>query len=182
MTAMKNRALIMDRDGTVFKDSHFLRDPDGIRIYRGAIPALRRLRRKGWKLIIGTNQSGIGRGYFTLSTLKKIHDRFISICRKNHVKIDDIFFCPHHPNAHCSCRKPRPGMLYKAARKFNLDLKRCVIVGDKPSDIEWGRKAGAKTVLVLTGKGMRTRSKLRTAPDYVARSLPHAIRWILDHE
>ena len=179
--AKPNRAVFMDRDGTVIKDSHYLSDPEGVQIYKGVIGALKQLEKKGWNLIIGTNQSGVARGYFTMDAVERIHRKFLSICRKNGVNIRQIFVCPHHPGDLCRCRKPKTGMLTDAAKKFNLDLKECVVVGDKKCDIEWGRKVGARTVLVLTGKGRRTRAKGNAKPHHVSRSLPHAARWILDN-
>lgn len=172
----------MDRDGTVFKDCHFLSDPDKIQIYKGVIPALKKLNRHGWKLIIGTNQSGIARGYLSLDTLEKIHQKFLSICRKNNLKIDEIFFCPHHPEDRCHCRKPNIGMIMQAARKHRLDVKKCVVIGDKESDIEWGERAGTRTILVLTGRGKQTRRRLKSKPDHICLSLPYAVDWILKNE
>lgn len=175
------RAVFLDRDGTILKDCHFLSHPDHIQIYKGAIPALKKLSKQGWKLIIGTNQSGIGRGYFDLKVLKKIHDRLLSIFHKNHLSVDDIYFCPHHPDEKCDCRKPNIGMLLKAEKKHKLDLKKCVVVGDKASDIEWGKRAGAKAILVLTGKGKKTRAQCKMKPDHVSPTLTHAVNWILKH-
>ena len=179
--AKLNKAVIMDRDGTVMKDSHYLSDPEGVKIYKGVLGALRQLEKKGWNLIIGTNQSGVGRGYFTMDTVDKIHRKFLSVCRKNGVNIRQIFVCPHRPDEHCRCRKPKTGMLTDAAKKFKLDLKECVVVGDKICDIDWGKNVGAKTVLVLTGKGQKTRAKGKARPHHVSRSLPHAARWIMDN-
>lgn len=180
--AGKNKAVIMDRDGTILRDSHYLADSGGIEIFKGVIPSLKKLSRKGWKLIIGTNQSGIGRGYFDLKALKQIHDRLLEIFLRNGVHIHDIFFCPHHPDDGCRCRKPEIGMLLQAAKKYHLNLNDSVVIGDKESDIEWGRRAGAKTILVLTGKGLKTRSKMKSRPDHVAKSFAYAAEWILNHE
>ncbi len=174
----KNKAVIMDRDGTIFKETNYLRDPDKISIFKGVIPALKMLSKQGWKLVIGTNQSGVGRGYFPIDAMHEVHARFLSICKKNKLKIDEIYFCPHHPDAGCSCRKPETGMLKAAARKFSLDLKQCVVIGDKKSDIDWGQRAGTKTILVLTGYGLSHRKKIKKV-DYVARTLPTAVQWIL---
>ncbi len=177
-----NRAVIFDRDGTLVKDMHYLSDADKVQIYRGVIPALRQLRKHGWKLIVGTNQSGVARGYLTLKDLKEIHARMLSLLRKGGVRIDGIYFCPHHPDDGCMCRKPQPGMLTLAAKKFRLDLKKSVVVGDKTSDVVWGRRAGSRTVLVLTGYGREHRAKPKCKPDFVAKSLPYAVKWILKNE
>ncbi len=175
---MKGRAIFLDRDGTILKDRHYLSNPDHISIYKGVIPALKELRKAGWRLVIGTNQSGIGRGFFTVETLHKIHRRLLSIFKKNKLVIDEILFCPHHPEEKCHCRKPQLGMLLKAKEKFHLDLKKCIVIGDKECDILWGKRGGAKTILVLTGKGMKHRKILKVKPDHVARSLATATGWI----
>jgi len=180
MPKNKNRAVIMDRDGTVFKDSHYLRDPNGIQMYPGVISALKKLKKMGWKLIIGTNQSGISRGFLDYKTLNKIHKNFLKICSQSGLKIDDIVFCPHHPSENCHCRKPNPGMLVKAAKKFNLDLKECYVIGDKESDILWGKRVGSKTILVLTGYGREHLKKVKNKADHISKTLPHAVKWILN--
>ncbi len=172
----------MDRDGTLFRDSNYLSNPDGIRIYKGVLPALKALKSRGWKLIVGTNQSGIGRGYFGHDTVQKIHDRFTSICRKNSVKIDKIYYCPHRPDENCECRKPRSKMIRQAEKEFNLDLSKCVVVGDKKCDIDWGRNAGAKTVLVMTGYGRKASPETRKRAHHISKSLTHAAKWIQTHE
>lgn len=177
-----NRAVLLDRDGTIVKDTHYLSRAEDVRIYKGVIPALKKLKKNGWKLIIGTNQSGIGRGFFGLDALKKIHNKLHSIFAGRDLKIDAIYFCPHQPKDRCPCRKPNTGMLRKAAKKFRLDLKKCVVVGDNECDILWGKNGGTKTVLVLSGKGRRTVRSLKTKPNYVALTLPRAVEWILKNE
>ena len=182
---MKNKthkAVIMDRDGTIFKERHYLSDPSNMEVFKGVFPALKRLKSLGWKLIIGTNQSGIGRGYFALSDMQKVHAAFLRLCRKNKLKIDEIYFCPHHPQAGCKCRKPEIGMLLKAKRKFNLDLPRCVVIGDKVSDVEWGERAGTRTILVLTGYGRKHKLLLKRPASYIARTFADAAQWILNKD
>ena len=174
-----NKAVFLDRDGTILKDCDYLSNPDHIRVYKGVIPALKNLKKKGWRLVIGTNQSGIGRGYFTVKEMEKVHRRLFSIFKKDGLVMDMVVFCPHGPNDGCDCRKPGQGMIRKAAKRFNLDLEQCVAVGDKESDILWGKRAGARTVLVLTGSGRKVRDARRVKPDYVARSLSYAVKWIL---
>lgn len=177
-----NRAVILDRDGTIIKDSHYIDDPKQIRIYKGVIPALKKLKAKGWKLIIGTNQSGIGRGYFSIETLEKIHTHLLKYFKINNLHIDEIYFCPHHPSDGCHCRKPNLGMLETAAKKYRLDLKSSFVIGDKECDIQWGKNAKATTILVLTGKGKFARRHSRVSPDKITTTLPHAVEWILNHD
>lgn len=175
----KNKAVFLDQDGTLIRDKHYLSDPEKISIYSGVVPALKKLKAKGWKLIIGTNQSGIGRGYFTVQELKKVHARLLALFKRERVRIDDIFFCPHLPEEGCRCRKPETGMLEKAKRKHFLNLKECYVIGDKESDILWGKKAGAKSILVLTGVGKSHRSLCLKKADYIARTFSDAAEWIL---
>ena len=178
----KNKAVFLDRDGTILKDRKYLSDPDDIELYKGAVAALKKLKSRGWKLIIGTNQSGIRRGYFTEEDLKKVHDRLLCMFREQGLDIDEIIYCPHGPEDRCKCRKPHTGMIEKAAKKFGLNLRACVVVGDKSSDIHWGQRAGSRTVLVLTGVGKKTLSEPGVKSDYVARSLPYAAEWIIKNE
>ena len=176
------KAVLLDRDGTILRDAHYLSDPNRIHIYKGVIPALKGLKKRGWKVIIATNQSGIARGYLTLERLEEIHRRMLSIFKKNKLEIDEIYFCPHHPDDHCLCRKPNTGMLLEAAKKFKLDLKKSVVIGDNECDILWGKNGGTKTILVLSGKGKRFHKKLKATPDHVSTTLVQAIGWILKND
>jgi histidinol-phosphate phosphatase family protein len=125
------------------------------------------------KVVVATNQSGIARGYFSKEDLKRIHKRMIDELLKRGAKIDAIYYCPHHPNDNCGCRKPRIGMLERAARNFALDLSRCFVVGDKKLDIETGRNAGCMSILV---PGPETEPNVEA--DYVAADLHEAARFV----
>lgn len=177
-----NKAIFLDRDGTIIKDRNYLSDPNKIHIYKGVIPALKKLKKQGWKLIIGTNQAGIARGFLSLETLQEIHRRLFQLFKKQNLIMDDIFFCPHHPDERCQCRKPNVGMLMQAQKKHHLDLKQCIVIGDNESDIQWGINGGMKTILVLTGYGKKTLMKGKIKPDCVVRSLPYAVKWILKNK
>jgi histidinol-phosphate phosphatase family protein len=161
---------------------NYLADPNKIHLYRGVIPALKQLKKNRWKLIIGTNQAGIAYGYLNLKILKKIHARLTKMFKQKGLRIDGILFCPHHPKDQCPCRKPQPGMLLEAKKRYHLNLKESIVIGDKESDIEWGQKAGLKTILVLTGYGQQTLKRREVQADRVARSIPEAVRWILRGE
>ena len=174
-----NKAIFLDRDGTLIYEKHYLNDPEKIKLFAGVVPALKTLQRQGWKLIIGTNQAGIARGYVTIKSLHAIHDKLLKIFERGGVKIDAIYFCPHHPNLCCNCRKPQSGMIRQAQKKFNLNLRECFVIGDNASDILWGKNVGAKTALVLTGYGKRTKKESKVKPDIIARSLPFAVKKIL---
>ena len=135
--------------------------------------------------IVVSNQSGVARGYFTEGTVKKTNRRLKKLLAEKEAYLDGIYYCPHHLKfgspkyrKNCNCRKPKPGMLLKAAKRFNLNLEKSYVVGDKVSDIKLARKVGAKGILVLTGYGRRSKSK-KTASDYMAKDLYQAVKWIL---
>ncbi|MBI2118054.1 MAG: HAD family hydrolase [Elusimicrobia bacterium] len=176
----EKKAIFLDRDGTLIKDTHYLNHPNQIQIYKGVIPALKKIKKAGWRIIIGTNQSAIGRGILSVEMLQKIHKILVGIFKKSGVKIDEIFFCPHHPKENCICRKPNLGMLLKGAKKYQLDLKKCIVVGDNKCDILWGKNGGTKTILVLTGKGKKTLADSKVKPDHISPTLKTAAKWILE--
>ncbi|MHA1491057.1 MAG: D-glycero-beta-D-manno-heptose 1,7-bisphosphate 7-phosphatase [Promethearchaeota archaeon] len=170
----KKRAIFLDRDGVINKEVNYLSNPKNFEFIKGSIKALKILKRKGYLLIVITNQAGIARGYFTEENLKKIHQKMISILDKSSVVLDDIYYCPHHPDftGPCDCRKPKPGMILKAQKKYNIDLKNSFMVGDTLRDIETGLTAKCKTVLVLTGHGLKEKKKIKKLkPDYVFKNL-----------
>jgi len=178
----RNKAVFLDRDGTLIEDKNYLSDPKQIILLPYVIPALKLLQKYGFKLIITTNQSGIERGYFTLKQLKEIHKKLKLLLIINNIKLDAIYWCPHHPDRKCFCRKPNIGMIKKAQKKFNLDIKKCFSIGDKLSDIEFIQRVCGKGILVLTGKG-RDQKKLikksKIKPDYIATNLYTAAKWIV---
>ncbi|MFX1311017.1 MAG: D-glycero-beta-D-manno-heptose 1,7-bisphosphate 7-phosphatase [Promethearchaeota archaeon] len=170
----KNKAIFLDRDGVINKEISYLSDPQDFEFIEGSIEALKILKQKGFLLIIITNQAGIARGYFTEEILNKIHDKMISILKHNKIELDSIYYCPHHPDftGPCNCRKPKPGMILKATLKYNLDLSESFMVGDTLNDIETGKAAHCKTVLVLTGYGKKEQRKISNIiPDMVVNNL-----------
>ena len=170
----RKRAIFLDRDGVINKEVSYLSNPDDFEFIPGSIEALKILKQKGFLLIVITNQAGIARSYFTEKILKSIHDKMNSILKRNDVELDDIFFCPHHPNftGECDCRKPKPGMILKAKQKYNIDLQNSFMVGDTLIDIEAGLAAGCKTVLVLTGYGMEEKKNIgNIQPDHIFNNL-----------
>ncbi|MDD5555951.1 MAG: D-glycero-beta-D-manno-heptose 1,7-bisphosphate 7-phosphatase [bacterium] len=181
---MRRKAVFLDRDGTLNVDPGYLADPAQFRLLPGVVAALRRLRGAGYRIFVVSNQSGIARGLFGEEELRRIHERMDAALRRGGVALDGIYYCPHHPTDRCGCRKPSPKMVLDAAREHRVDLKASYFVGDRLTDIEAGRKAGCRTVLVLTGAGGETLETLppRARPDHVARSLGDASRWILRRE
>lgn len=162
------RAFFLDRDGTLIEDPGYLSDPAGVRVLPGVLDALERLKEAGYLLVIITNQSGIGRGYFTEEDYGRVQERV-----ENELPglIDRAYHCPHHPDSKCSCRKPAPGMLLQAARDLGIHLPGSFAVGDRIRDVEAGLAAGCGAVLLGDGP----------APDGVrlAASLPEAVASIL---
>jgi len=153
----QNRAVFFDRDGTINRDECYLSDVRKLYVFLNAGKAIRLLSDAGFKIIVVSNQSGIGRGIVRRSQLKIINHKLEKILAKRGAKIDAFYICPHRPNENCKCRKPRPGLIKKAAKDFNLDLSRSYIIGDKLSDVETKEKAGLKEgILVLTGLGRRS--------------------------
>lgn len=167
-------ALFIDRDGTLMEEVDYCCDPATVRSYAGAAAELARARELGWLNIIITNQSGIGRGYFT-------EDQFHAVQRELHRQlgavIDDTYMSPDLPDSKSLRRKPAPGMILEAAAKHGLDLSRSFMIGDKKIDIECGKNAGIRTILVETGYG---RHAADCTPDFTAPTITEAIRIALD--
>jgi D-glycero-D-manno-heptose 1,7-bisphosphate phosphatase len=175
-------AVFLDRDDTIIRDPGYLSDPSVIDILPGAAEALQVLNESGIPVIIITNQSGIARGFFTEETLAAIHKRLTDLLAGQGARIDAIYFCPHHPEGireeyriACTCRKPQPGLLIRAAEDFGLDLMHCYLVGDKPIDIETIHRVGGKGILVGTEKDMAA----KTNEDFMAATIKDAVHWIL---
>ncbi len=160
---MKNRAVFLDRDGTINFDTDYIKSPDELILYPFSAKAIKMLNDAGYLVIIVTNQSGISRGYFTYDDLKKIHNKLEKeLYNESKAKIDKIYYCASHPDENSPRRKPNIGMIEEAQKDFNIDLKNSFIIGDKISDIELGINAGVKPILVLTGKGKKEMEKLKT--------------------
>jgi D-glycero-D-manno-heptose 1,7-bisphosphate phosphatase len=152
------KLVILDRDGTINEDSdHYIKSLAEWRPIKGSIEAIARLTQAGYRIVVATNQSGIARGLFDTATLIGIHDSLQRSVAQAGGRIDAFFFCPHAADSACECRKPKPGMLQEIARRFNVSLASSYMVGDAPRDLAAAAAAGARPVLVLTGKGKKTR-------------------------
>ena len=170
-------AIFLDRDGTLMEDADYCHAPSQVAVYPGTISELRRLRAAGYRLVIVTNQSGIGRGYFTETNFQRVQTEFFRQLG-SHDLIDAVYHCPDTPFVDSLRRKPAPGMILDAARDLDLDLARSFIIGDKADDLACGRHAGlAGGVLVLTGKGREQTAHCQ--PDFTAENLTQAADWIL---
>jgi len=170
----KRKAIFLDRDGVINKEVNHLSDPNNFEFIEGSIEALKILKQKGFLLIIITNQAGIARGLFTDETLKSIHNKMNKRLKQDGVELDDIFYCPHHPDfsGPCDCRKPNPGMIFNAKSKYNIDLNNSFMIGDTLKDIQTGIAAKCKTVLVLTGYGKEEQKNISSIkPDMIFKNL-----------
>jgi D-glycero-D-manno-heptose 1,7-bisphosphate phosphatase len=174
----RRRFVLLDRDGTLNEERHYLSDPDQLEILAGVPAALRRLAAQGFGLVVVTNQSGVARGYFDIATLGRIHDRLQALLAAEGARLDGIYICPHGPDEDCACRKPLPGMVEQAARDFGFDPAQAFVVGDKAADIDLARAVGAKAILVRTGWGRKTEQEGRCSPDVIVDDLAGAADWI----
>ncbi len=157
------------------EEAGYCADPALVKVFPGVADALRALKSAGFLNIVVSNQSGIGRGLFGEEQYHAVQREFLR--QTGESLVDASYFCPDGPDLASACRKPAPGMLLEAAADFGIDLTRSVIVGDKASDVECGRRAGAKSVLVATGYG----ASQQCEPDFRADDVPAAARWILGH-
>lgn len=146
-------AVFLDRDGTVIEDRHYLADPEGVALLPGAAEAVARLNRAGLPVILVTNQSGIGRGYFTEASFAAVQARLEAHLAARGARIDGVYHCPHGPEEGCECRKPSPGLFLRAAREHGLDLARSFLVGDRVRDVSPALALGATGILVRSGPG-----------------------------
>ncbi len=154
------KLIILDRDGVINQDSEqFIKSPEEWKPIPGSLEAIARLNQWGWRVVVASNQSGIGRGLFGMDTLNAINDKMVKALAAVGGRLDAIFFCPHPADSTCACRKPQPGMLLQIAERFNVDLAKVPAVGDSLRDMQAAQTAGAQPVLVLTGKGEATRKQ-----------------------
>ncbi len=171
--------VFLDRDGTINEDVGYLSDPDGLVLIEGATKAIRLLNERALKIIVLSNQSGVGRGYYTDAQVDDVNRRLMELLGKEGAKIDGVYYCNHHPDIDCQCRKPLPGLVELAALEHEIDSKKAYMVGDKASDVGLARNIGAKGILVLTGKGASEIEGMEEAPDFIAKDLLDAAAWII---
>lgn len=172
------RTILLDRDGTINREKQYLSHPDEIVLLPGAAEGLRRLTEAGYGLVVVTNQSPVGRGMFPEERLAQIHRRLEQLLREERVTLDGIYYCPHTPEDHCECRKPRPGLVLRAAQDLDFEPQNCFVIGDKPCDIDLGRNIRARTVLVRTGYGAQY-ERAGLEADFIVDSLVEAADIIL---
>jgi D-glycero-D-manno-heptose 1,7-bisphosphate phosphatase len=158
---MSSPLIILDRDGVINFDSEaFIKSPEEWLPIPGSLEAIARLHQAGWRVAVASNQSGVGRGLMDEEALEAIHRRMEQAVEAAGGHLDGIFYCPHHPDEGCRCRKPLPGLLLAIATHFDVSLENVSVIGDSARDIEAALAAGANPVLVLTGNGEQTRAEL----------------------
>lgn len=172
---MANRAVFLDRDGTIAEDVGYCSSPETFKLFPDASRALKLLNKHNFKVILITNQSGIGRGYFTEEALARIHDKMMDDFARLKVHVDGVYYCPHHPDDNCDCRKPKPKLVLQAAREHDIDLKSSFMVGDLPKDVELGKAAGCRTILI----NAQPPQDESVTPDAVVPDLLEAAKMIL---
>ncbi len=181
-----NKAVFLDRDGTIVEDVGYLNDPKQIAFIPGSIEAIKKLNEAGFKVVVITNQAGVARGLITEDMLQTIDKTLHKWILSGGAHLDGLYYCPHHPEhgvypykQTCECRKPHPGLIKRAQRDLDIDLKQSFMIGDKHSDIEAGKRAGVKTIFVLSGRGREEEGKIKEKPDHTAKNLLEAVNWIL---
>jgi len=177
-----SRAVFLDRDGTIIEEKEYLSDPDRVVLFPGTAQALKRLQDAGFKLLIVTNQSGIGRGYYTVEDMHRVNTRLVAELERCGVRLEKIYFAPEAPEQPSRGRKPSPQFLFDARDEFGIDLSQSYMIGDKLIDLECGCNAGVKgSILVRTGYGAKCEGLEVQKVDraHVVNSLAEAAEWIL---
>ncbi|HEY7520699.1 MAG TPA: HAD family hydrolase [Methylomirabilota bacterium] len=186
-------AVFIDRDGTLTEEVGYVNHPRRLRLLPRSAEAVRRLNAAGIAAVVATNQAGLARGYFSADVLKAVNDEMLRQLKEAGARLDGLYVCTHHPTegappyrTECECRKPKAGMLERAARELGLALGASTMIGDKASDLDCGRAVGTRAVLVLTGYGLGDweyrRQSFRVPPDHVAGDLLDAVEWVLTQQ
>lgn len=177
----KMPAVFLDRDGTINKHVEYLHEPQKFELLPGAMEGLAEFQRNGYRIIVVTNQAGIGMGYFAKEDLFRVHKEMLRLAHSAGVAIDRIYFCPHSQADNCSCRKPAPGMIERAVKELNIDLENSYVIGDMTSDIQLAKNAGCKSVLVKSGEAGKD-GKYQVTPDMTAENLLDAAQKIIHNK
>ncbi len=188
---MKRPAVFIDRDGTISEEVGYINHPSRFRLFPYAASAIKLLNERGWLAVIVTNQAGVARGYFSETMIQTVHDNLQQSLRDEGARVDAIYYCAHHPavgdppyRQDCDCRKPKPGLVNRAARDLDIALEQSWMVGDRYSDIELARNAGVHAALVLSGYGRgeyeSQRASWQHQPDLVSEDLLAAVTSITE--
>jgi D-glycero-D-manno-heptose 1,7-bisphosphate phosphatase len=184
------RAVFIDRDGTISEEVGYINHPSRFRVFPYAAAAIKHLNDAGWLAIVVTNQAGVARGYFSEDMIQTVHGEMTKALENGGARLDAVYYCAHHPSVgelpyrfDCDCRKPKPGLISRAARDFSIDLAGSWMVGDRYSDVELARNAGVKSMFVLSGYGRgeweHQRASWAAQPDLIAEDLLEAVRVIV---
>jgi len=182
---MQEIGVFIDRDGTLTEEVGYINHPSRLRLYPWSAQAIKALNQNDLRTIVVTNQAGIARGYFTEDLVTQVHEKLRAEMSREGACLDAIYYCPHHPSVgeapyrqDCNCRKPKPGMLYRAVQELGVDLRRSFVVGDRYGDVELAHNAGARSIFVLCGYGLGEyeyqRQNWRVQPDWIAQNLLEA--------
>jgi D-glycero-D-manno-heptose 1,7-bisphosphate phosphatase len=177
-----HKAIFMDRDGTVSEEVGYMVSAALYKPFPWTGPAIRKINESGMKAVLITNQSGVERGYFPESLVHEVHEILRAEIERHHARLDAIYFCPHHPETGCPCRKPRPGLLLRAQQELGIDLAQSYMIGDRYLDVDAAYAAGVRPVLVMTGNGREEHAKykhLPQQPHFLAENLLKAIESII---
>ena len=187
------RAVFIDRDGTISEEVGYINHPARFRMFPYAAAAIKHLNDNGWLAIVVTNQAGVARGYFSEDMIQTVHGEMTKGLESSGARLDAVYYCAHHPSVgeppyrfDCDCRKPKPGLISRAARDLNIDLAGSWMVGDRYSDVELARNAGVKSMFVMSGYGRgeweHQRASWTEQPDLVAENLLEAVQVIVAKE
>jgi histidinol-phosphate phosphatase family protein len=172
-----NQAVFLDRDGTIARDAHYCSRVEDFELFPTVPDAIKLFNDNGFKVVVITNQSGIARGYFDEYRLAQIHSKMQAELLAHGAKVDAIYYCPHHPDDNCTCRKPKTELFIRAAKQLDVDFHQSYVIGDAQSDIDAGNALGCKTVLVTTAPEVE--QVVIHSPTFVASNLLEAAKWIV---
>jgi len=175
---IQNRFLFLDRDGTLIEEKHYLCDPEDVKLCENVAEGLKLFQSLGFSIVVVTNQSGIGRGYYGVADMHAVHQRIQDLLHFHEIKIEHFLFCPHKPEDNCLCRKPELGLLEEFSEYQKEVAKDSVMIGDKACDIEFGLRAGMLAILVRTGYGSKYDFEEDAIPHFTARDLLDAANWM----
>jgi len=188
---MKRRAVFIDRDGTVSDEVGYVNHPSRYKVFPYSAEAIKLVNRSGWLAILVTNQAGVARGYFAEDMIGKVHEILRLELERGGARLDAVYYCAHHPSVgeppfrfDCDCRKPKPGLVFRAAEELDIDLEKSWMVGDRYGDVELARNAGVRSAFVLSGYGRGEweyqRASWKHQPDLIAEDLLEAVEKILE--
>lgn len=176
---MTNQTVFLDRDDTISRDIPYCSRPEDFELLPAAGEGVKLLNDADFRIVIITNQSGIARGYFSEEMLGKIHQKMRDDLAQYGAHIDAIYFCPHHPDDNCDCRKPKPKLVYQAVKKLAIDLKRSYVIGDRLTDLELARNIGCKSAIIPSAPGKAELENSSISPDYAAPDFISAAKWVI---